>query len=163
LGANTVVAPSLPNYDYITTAIPIIYRLIRTFTKILKDTRRNKLKSLLKRIKSIRGFTLVELLVVIAIIGVLAAIIIPNVSGLSGSGQTEAAAAEKATLQAAMDTMMAKTGLTTVGAISSATSSMSAFPDATHPLYPNYLRSNTTKGTYTCNTTGLVVQATTGY
>ena len=109
------------------------------------------------------GFTLVELLIVIAIIGVLAAIIIPNVTGLVGSGQTEAAAAEKTLVQTAMDTMMAKAGISTVTAVTSATSDMTAFPDATHALYPSYLRNTTTKGTYTCTVSGLVTQASTGY
>jgi type IV pilus assembly protein PilA len=122
------------------------------------------MKRLLGRLhQSNKGFTLVELLIVIAIIGVLAAIIVPNVTGLIGSGQPEAAKAELVTVQGAVDTMMAKLSLKTVTAVTTATASMTVFPDATNPLYPNYLRSATTKGTYTVTTSGLVSQATTGY
>jgi prepilin-type N-terminal cleavage/methylation domain-containing protein len=108
---------------------------------------------------SSRGFTLVELLIVVAILGVLAAVVIPNVTGLVGSGQSEAASTELNNVQNAMDIMMIKAKLTSVTAVSVATSNMAAFPDGTNPLSPNYLRKATTHGTYTCNTTGLVSQA----
>ena len=87
--------------------------------------------------------------------------VLPNVTGLVGEGQTEGASAELATVQTAMDIMMAKNDLSSVTA-TTATDDMSSFPTG-NALYPDYLRTATTKGTYSCSTTGLITQATTGY
>lgn len=119
-------------------------------------------KLFLKRIRQDnKGFTLIELLIVIAVIAVLSAVVLPNVTGLIGHGEAEGAKAELVTIQTAMDTMMAKEGLSSVTA-TSATNAMSAFPTG-NPLYPNYLRTATSTGTYSCDSTGLVTQVTTGY
>ncbi len=107
------------------------------------------------------GFTLVELLIVIALLAVLSAIVIPSVTNLVGYGQSQGAGAEKSIVQTAMDVMMARQGLSSVNA-TAATGNMTSFPTGS-ALYPNYLRVATTKGTYSCDATGLVTQASTGY
>jgi prepilin-type N-terminal cleavage/methylation domain-containing protein len=115
--------------------------------------------------KGEKGFTLVELLIVFTLLAVLAAIMIPNVSGLVSYGHAEAAATELSILQTSMDAMMAKASLTAVNA-TSATTNMAAFPldaGASNYLYPNFLRKQTTKGTYSCDITGNVTQTLTGY
>jgi prepilin-type N-terminal cleavage/methylation domain-containing protein len=109
-----------------------------------------------------KGFTLVELLVVFALLAILSAIVIPNVSSLVGYGQTEGGATEKSIVQTAMDSMMAHQRISSVTA-TPATDNMSAFPSSGTALYPGYLRIETTKGTYSCDTTGLVTQNSTGY
>ena len=122
------------------------------------------MKRIFKRIhKDSKGFTLVELLIVFALLAVLAAIVIPNVTGFADYGQTQGADAELSIVQTAMDSMMAVASVSTVN-VTSETSDMSDFPTgATVPLYPTYLRYATTKGTYSCSDTGLVTRETTGY
>lgn len=123
------------------------------------------MKRFLKRIhRGNKGFTLVELLIVIAIVGVLAGVVIPRVTQFIGRGEAEATAAEFVTVQTAMDTMMVAEGLTSVGAVTTATSDMSAFPGSPGiALHPNYLRTQTMTGTYTCTVAGTVTRVTTGY
>ena len=122
----------------------------------------SSMKRFFKKIhKGNKGFTLVALLVVVAILGVLAAIVLPNFTGIVDEGETEAAAAEKATVQIAMDVMMTRSSLGSV-AVTPATDNMSDFPIG-NGIYPDYLRYGTTTGTYSCTTTGLVTQETTGY
>jgi prepilin-type N-terminal cleavage/methylation domain-containing protein len=109
-------------------------------------------------IKGEKGFTLVELLVVVAILGILAAVAIPSLTGLTGKAKSNAKATELASVQTAMYAMMADQELTAVTAVASpGTNDMDAFPDAAHKLAPNYLHQDT-KGFYSCGTNGLVTQ-----
>ena len=115
-----------------------------------------------------KGFTLVELLVVVGILGVLAAVVIPNVSKFVGSGTTSAANTEEQNVQAAVDAAMADLSYTSVVAAATcadfAVCQINNGPDALPGtvddivLYPDYLRIQVPgdSRTYSWDATGLV-------
>jgi prepilin-type N-terminal cleavage/methylation domain-containing protein len=111
-----------------------------------------------------RGFTLVELLVVVTILGILAAIVTASLVGLTGTAKTNACAEELRTVQVGMDAMLATNNITAVTAQAAATNAFGALPvgASTEFLSPKYLRQTTTKGSYTWTATGLVSAAATG-
>jgi prepilin-type N-terminal cleavage/methylation domain-containing protein len=106
-----------------------------------------------KHSKGEKGFTMVELLIVFTLLAVLAAIMIPNVSGFVAYGHTQSIKAETSIIQTAMDAMMAKENISQV--TDNTTSDWSANP-AEHPLYPDYLRFTSSKAGYDFDYTGLV-------
>ena len=105
--------------------------------------------------KGQRGFTLVELLVVIGIIGALAAVVIPNVSRFAGSGDTAANQTELQTVQAAIDLYMADNSATSVPEQAATNNMVTSTP----ALNPNYVRQTTTRCSYAWTTAGVVTQS----
>ena len=112
-----------------------------------------------------QGFTLVEVLIVVAILAILAAVAVPTVAKVTSRSETNAAAAELANVQAAMDTMMSDRSQETVTAIleANAICDMTSFPDSTYKLngdttYGDYMRQATTRYKYYCSTSGKVSQ-----
>jgi prepilin-type N-terminal cleavage/methylation domain-containing protein len=63
-----------------------------------------------------RGFTLVEILVVIVVLGILAAVVVFSVRGMVNKGQDSACKTDNRTLSTAADVYMAQNGVTVLPA-----------------------------------------------
>jgi len=109
-----------------------------------------------------RGFTLVELLVVVTILGILAAIVTSSLIGLTATAKTNACAEELRTVQVAMDAMLAKNNIAAVTASAADNNTWNLLPvggAGVQPLSPTYLRQTLTRGSYTWTAAGLVSAA----
>ncbi len=120
--------------------------------------------------KGQKGFTLIEMIVVVGIIAVLAAVIVPNIGRFIGTGEQGAKDAEWESVQTAINAMMADTAITTVTAlVGNSTAAWDALPVAVAtdpgavPLFgatvaDQYLQANPTIYFYCYDVNGQIVR-----
>lgn len=128
-----------------------------------------------------RGFTLIEMLVVISILGILAAVVTMSMIGITALAQKRADEGELMAVQSAMNFMIVDQlvdpdqACSLYRALSQGTNDMSRFPSdrpfersggnleqtARQPvqLYPHYLRKRFMKDAYLCSGNGTVQRA----
>ena len=103
-----------------------------------------------------KGFSLVELLIVVSIMAVLGAVAIMALTGLIGTGTPEAKASEKAAVQTAVDAYLSVTN-PPPALTARVTAGVVASTDTDAP-FKTYIRSLPTKYTYTWDANGEVTQ-----
>ena len=120
---------------------------------------RSLLKNMVGKVgSSEKGFTLIEMLVVVGIIVALAAVIVPTVIKFSGSGEQGALDAERDAVQSYIDIMMVDNELTTVTASGGPAKIVGATTDfGGGQLILTYFRDPTTRYCYTWDGTGQIL------
>ncbi len=109
-----------------------------------------------------KGFTLIEMIVVVGIIAVLAAVIVPNIGKFIGSGEQGAKNAEWESVQTAMNAMMADKAITAVAALGTGGSSSNGWADkptgTDSAFLDGYLQNGTTVYFYCYDAQGQVTK-----
>lgn len=106
-----------------------------------------------------KGFTLIELVIVVAILGILAAVIIPNITKFLGVGQKAAAQGELNTVQMAVYAAMAESGVASVDIFDDLSDSNGKIDSASSITIGGALQGGITgiKGVWTIDSSGEIV------
>ena len=113
------------------------------------------------RLRGERGFTLVEMLVIVSIIVALAGVVVPSVAGFSGRGEVGAMAEEIESVQSAMDIMMVDRKVESVNTSpASSQNSWKTFPNGPGTAsLDTYLKAQDTAFYYCWDSSGLTTDA----